>query len=39
MSLLEVKNLVVEFTGRRGTLRALDGVSFSIAPGEILGIV
>ena len=39
MSLLEVKNLVVEFPGRRGTLRALDGVSFAIAPGEILGIV
>ena len=39
MSLLEVKNLVVEFPGRRGTLRALDDISFSIAPGEILGVV
>jgi peptide/nickel transport system ATP-binding protein len=39
MSLLEVKNLVVEFPGRRGTLRALDSISFSIAPGEILGVV
>ena len=39
MSLLEVKNLIVEFPGRRGTLRALDDVSFSIAPGEILGVV
>ncbi|AVP58752.1 ABC transporter ATP-binding protein [Pulveribacter suum] len=39
MSLLEVQNLVVEFPGRRGTLRALDNVSFSIAPGEILGVV
>jgi peptide/nickel transport system ATP-binding protein len=39
MSLLEVKNLVVEFTNRRGTLRALDDISFSIAPGEILGVV
>ncbi len=39
MSLLEVKNLVVEFPNRRGTLRALDDVSFSIAPGEILGVV
>lgn len=39
MSLLEVKDLVVEFPHRRGTLRALDGVSFSIAPGEILGVV
>ncbi|MDD0839081.1 ABC transporter ATP-binding protein [Curvibacter sp. HBC61] len=39
MSLLEVNNLVVEFPGRRGTLRALDGISFQIAPGEILGVV
>jgi peptide/nickel transport system ATP-binding protein len=39
MSLLEVKNLVVEFPHRRGTLRALDGISFHIAPGEILGVV
>jgi len=39
MSLLEVKNLVVEFPGRRGSLRALDDISFSIAPGEILGVV
>ncbi len=39
MSLLQVKNLVVEFPGRHGTLRALDDVSFDIAPGEILGIV
>ena len=39
MSLLEVQNLVVEFPTRRGTLRALDDVSFSIAPGEILGVV
>lgn len=39
MSLLNVKNLVVEFPGRYGTLRALDKVSFDIAPGEILGMV
>src|SRR6218665_640965 len=39
MSLLEVKNLVVEFPGRRGSLRALDDISFSIAPVEILGVV
>lgn len=37
--LLEVKDLVVEFPTRKGTLRALDRVSFSIAPGEILGVV
>ena len=39
MSLLQVKHLVVEFPHRRGTLRALDGISFDIAPGEILGVV
>jgi len=39
MPLLEVKNLVVEFPTRRGLLRALDGVSLTIAPGEILGVV
>jgi peptide/nickel transport system ATP-binding protein len=39
MSLLSVKNLVVEFPTRRGTLRALDDISFDIAPGEILGVV
>ena len=39
MSLLEVKNLVVEFPNRRGTLRALDDISFEITAGEILGVV
>ena len=39
MSLLQVKNLVVEFPTRRGVLRALDDISFDIAPGEILGVV
>jgi len=39
MSLLDVKNLRVEFPTRRGTLVALDDVSFAIAPGEILGVV
>jgi len=39
MSLLQVNNLVVEFPGRHGTLRALDDISFSIAPGEVLGVV
>lgn len=37
--LLEVRNLRVEFPTRRGTLLALDDVSFEIAPGEILGVV
>ena len=39
MPLLQVDNLVVEFPSRHGTLRALDGISFDIAPGEILGVV
>jgi peptide/nickel transport system ATP-binding protein len=39
MSLLEVNKLVVEFPSRHGTLRAIDGISFDIAPGEILGVV
>jgi peptide/nickel transport system ATP-binding protein len=37
--LLEVRNLRVEFPTRRGTLLALDDISFSIAAGEILGVV
>jgi peptide/nickel transport system ATP-binding protein len=36
---LEVKNLRVEFPTRRGTLVAVDDISFSIAPGEVLGVV
>jgi len=36
---LEVKALRVEFPTRHGTLTAVDGVSFAIAPGEILGVV
>src|SRR6478752_2623808 len=39
MTLLQVNNLIVEFPNRRGTLRALDDISFDIAPGEILGVV
>jgi peptide/nickel transport system ATP-binding protein len=37
--LLAVKNLRVEFPTRHGTLVAVDGVSLSIAPGEVLGVV
>ena len=39
MALLDVSNLVVEFPTRRGVLRALDGISFTIEPGEVLGVV
>ena len=38
-ALLEVRNLRVEFPSRRGNLLALDDISFSIAPGEVLGVV
>jgi peptide/nickel transport system ATP-binding protein len=37
--LLAVKDLRVEFPTRQGTLVAVDGVSLSIAPGEVLGVV
>ncbi len=37
--LLDVRDLRVEFPNRHGTLVALDGVSFSIAAGEVLGVV
>jgi peptide/nickel transport system ATP-binding protein len=36
---ISVKNLVVEFITRRGALRAIDGVSFDVARGEVLGVV
>jgi peptide/nickel transport system ATP-binding protein len=36
---LEVKDIHIEFPTRRGVLKAVDGVSFSIAPGEVLGVV
>lgn len=39
MSLLEVRNLRVEFPTRRGTLVAVDDISFEIAEGEVLGVV
>ena len=37
--LLEVRHLSVDFPTRRGTLLAIDDVSFDIAPGEVLGVV
>jgi len=39
MALLDVQDLSVEFPTRRGVLRALDRVSFSVETAEILGVV
>jgi oligopeptide/dipeptide ABC transporter ATP-binding protein len=36
---LEVRDLCVEFTSEDGLLRAVDGVSFSVGRGEIVGLV
>jgi peptide/nickel transport system ATP-binding protein len=36
---LQIEDLVVEFPTRRGILTAVDGVSLSIDPGEVLGVV
>jgi peptide/nickel transport system ATP-binding protein len=36
---LSVRDLRVEFVTRRGSLKAIDGISFDIARGEVLGVV
>ncbi len=38
-ALLEVRDLRVEFPTRRGVLTAVDGVNFTLTPGEVLGVV
>ena len=39
MAQLEIDNLSVEFRTRHGVVRALEGVTLSVARGEILGVV
>jgi oligopeptide/dipeptide ABC transporter ATP-binding protein len=36
---LQVADLVTEFRGRQGQVRAVDGVSFTVAPGGILSVI
>jgi ABC-type dipeptide/oligopeptide/nickel transport system ATPase component len=37
--LLEVKNLQTQFTTRRGIVRAVNGISFQMREGELVGLV
>ncbi|WP_105969771.1 ABC transporter ATP-binding protein [Streptomyces geranii] len=37
--LLDVRDLRISFRTRTGAVTAVDGLSFSVAPGEILGVV
>jgi dipeptide transport system ATP-binding protein len=39
MPLLEIENLTVEFRTAQGALRAVDGVSLAVDPGEIVAVV
>lgn len=38
-AVLEVNNLTVQFPNRKGTLTAVDDISFNIGEGEVLGVV
>ncbi len=37
-ALIDVEDLHVEYLSPRGPVRAVDGVTFSVAPGEVLGL-
>lgn len=37
--LLDVRNLSIDFTSERGVVRAVDGISFSLEPGDTVGLV
>ena len=39
MTLLEVKNLKIEFPSRFGVATAVHDASFTVEPGEIVGLV
>src|SRR5689334_14212006 len=37
-ALLDIRNLSVEYMAKRGAVKAVDNVSFQIAPGEVFGL-
>jgi peptide/nickel transport system ATP-binding protein len=39
MNLLDINNLRIEFPSRHGTVVAVDDVSLTVQPGEVLGVV
>ena len=39
MTLLEVKDLATHYFTKAGVVKAVDGVSFTVAAGEIVGLV
>ncbi len=38
-ALMEISDLTITFATPRGALRAVDGVSFAVGPGEVIGLV